>query len=59
MTGSELRAARERLNLTQAGLATLLGVHSRTVSAWEYGRQKCPAYVQLALERLEEQAAQR
>lgn len=35
MDGSAIKALRARLNLTQAQLAQLLGVHPITVSRWE------------------------
>ncbi len=37
MTGSETRAIRDQLGLTQPQLAQLLGVHPLTVSKWERG----------------------
>ncbi len=37
MTGADVSALRESLALTQAQFATLLGVHSLTVSKWERG----------------------
>lgn len=53
MTPANLIAARERMGLTQARLAELLGVHIRTLSAWEYGRQKIPPYLHLAIRALD------
>ena len=41
MTGQELRSLRRNgLKLSQAALASELGVHALTVSRWELGR--CP-----------------
>jgi HTH-type transcriptional regulator/antitoxin MqsA len=38
LTAAEIRALRERLALTQAGLARLLRLGSNTISRWEAGR---------------------
>ena len=37
MSGSELRAIRQELSLTQAALAEAIGVRSNTVARWERG----------------------
>ncbi|MGH7435881.1 MAG: helix-turn-helix domain-containing protein [Polyangiaceae bacterium] len=37
MTAAEITTLREALGLTQAQFATLLGVHSLTISKWERG----------------------
>ena len=37
-TAAEVLRARQTLNLSQRGLATVLGVSSRTVEAWEAGK---------------------
>jgi putative transcriptional regulator len=37
-TASEVSRMRHSLNLSQRGLATLLGVSTRTVEAWEAGK---------------------
>jgi DNA-binding transcriptional regulator YiaG len=34
-------------------MAEVLGIHKRTVAAWEQGRQAIPAFLELALETLE------
>ena len=39
MTGKDIRRVREELGLTQAELATLLGVAINTVSRWEIGER--------------------
>jgi transcriptional regulator with XRE-family HTH domain len=39
MTGAELKAARERLGLTQSQLASLMGASARTVGGWEQGER--------------------
>lgn len=39
MTPADVRALRERLGLTPAQFARLLGVHPSTVSRWESGRR--------------------
>ena len=36
------KKVRENLNLTQAGLAKLIGVKTDTLRNWEYGRRKMP-----------------
>lgn len=38
VTGAAIRHLRERKNMTQADLARLIGVSSKTVSKWETGR---------------------
>lgn len=46
MTPSELRAIRERLGLTQAAFAPLIGAGGdRTVRMWESGDRKIPVSV--------------
>jgi transcriptional regulator with XRE-family HTH domain len=52
MTGNELRAARLRMYLTQADLASLLDVSRPTVSYYETGHAKVPRTVELAIEAL-------
>lgn len=44
MTGPEIRAVRESLQLSQTQLASLLGVHAVTVSRWETGIQHPTPY---------------
>ena len=52
MTGNELRAARQRMLLTQIDLASLLDVTRATVSYYETGHAKVPRTVELAIEAL-------
>ena len=52
MTGSELRAARRRLLLTQTHLADMLDVSRPTISYYETGHAKVPRAVELAMEAL-------
>ncbi len=52
MKPGELRAAREKLGLTQAELAKALGVQRVTVARWETGLRKIPAMMVLALKGL-------
>lgn len=59
MKPEELKARREALDLSQNDLAQVLGVHKRTVAAWEQGRQKIPEYLDLALQTLERKARKR
>jgi putative transcriptional regulator len=49
MTGAEIKALREALDLTQVQLAQLLGVHPLTLSKWERGGPGGPTPHQLAL----------
>ena len=39
MTGLEVKELRKKLGLTQVQLAELIGVDSKTVQNWEYGRK--------------------
>src|SRR5262245_57140620 len=48
--GSTLRAWRERLGLTQAEAAELLGVHAVTLARWEVGMRTPYAIVAKAIE---------
>lgn len=49
MTPDTLRAFRDELRLTQAGLASRLGVTRTTVAQWEVGRYPTPPLLGLAL----------
>lgn len=49
MEGPEYKALRERLGLTQAGLAALLGVTRETINAREAGRTPITKEASLAL----------
>jgi DNA-binding transcriptional regulator YiaG len=40
ITGTEIKSAREALNITQAELAEAIGVVANTVAKWENGNQK-------------------
>ena len=40
MTAKEIKNLREKLKLTQAALAKLLGVHRTTVAMWEIAKGK-------------------
>lgn len=53
MTPSDLRATLARLELTQAGLARLLGVEPRTVRHWIAGTRSMPRGVALLLRAME------
>ena len=46
MQPTELRTIRQRLHLTQAGLAARLGVAGPTVNRWERGTRKIPVPVE-------------
>lgn len=49
MTPAELRAALDRLGLSQSGAARLWGMNPRTVRRWLAGEQDIPAWVPFAL----------
>lgn len=49
MDGADLKAYRERLGLSQTGLAEQLGVTSNTVARWEREEMGIPPYLGLAL----------
>jgi DNA-binding XRE family transcriptional regulator len=49
MTGTEYKAYREKLGLTQAGLASLLGVSRKTVNARETGAVRITKEAELAI----------
>lgn len=57
ISDAELRVAREYLGLTQDNLARLLHVQDRTIRRWEAGTQPVPDGAVLALERIEQIAA--
>ena len=54
LTPGQLRARRRALGLSQAGLATALGVTANTLARWERGEvpMSKPALVRMGLERL-------
>lgn len=52
MTALEYKAAREKLGLTQAALAALLGVQRETVTRRESGAKSIPEEAALALKAL-------
>jgi DNA-binding XRE family transcriptional regulator len=52
MTPQQLKAWRDELGWSQWKLAKRLGVHRRTISAWEHGRQMSPPFLGLALAEL-------
>ena len=49
MSGEQIRRLRNKLGLTQAELAQLLGVHAVTVSRWETDPNFQPPPYQMAL----------
>lgn len=53
MEGSELKAKRESLGLTQTELADILGVKMNTVYRWESGLLTVPKSITLAMETVE------
>lgn len=53
MDRTALREWRKRFQLTQRGLAGLLGVSHMAVAFWEWGRRRIPPLLPLALEALE------
>jgi hypothetical protein len=58
MTPAEFRVVREFLGLTGDWLAQHLGVSGRTVRHWEQGKYPIPDGVRLAVEDLEQRAAE-
>jgi D-3-phosphoglycerate dehydrogenase len=54
MKASEFSATRTALELSQAGMASALGVDQGTISRWESGKTRIPAAVELALKTLRE-----
>lgn len=53
MTGKEFKIKRVTLDLTQAEIASELGIQPNTVSRYETGDLKVPKTVELAIEALE------
>jgi DNA-binding XRE family transcriptional regulator len=53
MTPAEMKQARDRLKLTQTGLAQKLGLHVRSIAGYEAGTQRIPHAIELAIETLE------
>ena len=53
MEGSELKAKRENLGLTQTELADILGVKMNTVYRWESGILAVPKSIELAMKTVE------
>lgn len=50
MTSEEFKATRDRLNLTQAGLADKIGLSERSIRYYEQGGRPVPATVSILLE---------
>lgn len=48
MTAAELKAWRERLNLSQASAADKLGCSRRSLQHWESGTYPVPPYIDMA-----------
>lgn len=57
MTGAELKAWRQRLDLTQTQLAERLGYHRTIVWRWESGDRPVPPWMELALRSIERDLA--
>jgi transcriptional regulator with XRE-family HTH domain len=53
MTPTELQAWRKQADLSQAGLAELLGVDKMTISRWERSERSIPPFLHLALQAIE------
>jgi len=49
MTSEEFKATRDRLNLTQAGLADKIGLSERSIRYYEQGGRPVPATVSILL----------
>ena len=54
MNAAEFTARRTALGLSQAGIASSLGVDQATISRWEAGKVRIPAAIELALATLKE-----
>ncbi|MEP7215907.1 MAG: phosphoglycerate dehydrogenase [Anaerolineaceae bacterium] len=54
MESTEFSATRVALGLSQAGIATALGVDQGTISRWESGKARIPSAIELALVTLKE-----
>ena len=54
MNATEFVAARGALSLSQAAMATALGVDQGTISRWESGKARIPSAIELALATLQE-----
>src|SRR5688500_147826 len=54
MNANEFAAVRGSLGLSQAGIATALGVDQGTISRWESGKVRIPSAIELALAKLQE-----
>jgi DNA-binding transcriptional regulator YiaG len=64
MTGPEIRAIRDQLDMSQAELAHALStetqrVHPRTVRRWENGERDAPPFLERALRDLERERRRR
>ncbi len=59
MTGKQFRIRRAVMDLTQAQLASELGVQPNTISRYENEDLKIPKAVELALKTIEQQVSQR
>jgi DNA-binding transcriptional regulator YiaG len=49
MKSDELIAWRDKHNLTQSGLAKMLGVTKACISRWESGHRKIPPFLHITL----------
>ena len=56
MIGEDLRALRKRLGLTQAEFAEKIGRKRNQVNAYEAGREKIPASIQILCGFMEKEA---
>lgn len=59
MEKEDLKAFREKWNLTQGELAKLLKVETNTVSRWEIGERKIPSFLDLALKTVERELSKK
>ena len=57
LTGAEFRFLRQELDLSQAGLASLLGNDAQSVALWEKGKVKVPAWADRLIRALIESVA--
>ena len=52
MTPEQMKAAREKLGLSQPQFGTKIGMSSSAVKAWEQGRNPIPLAIEILIEHL-------
>jgi len=59
MKGSQMKAARKKLGLTQVKMCRLLGVSRATLARWEAGQIPVPHAVEMLVPRLVKEAEEK